>query len=161
MWILINLWRHFLRNWEIIFSVIALVFTVALTYLACDSHYTILQLACSQTHKLVYLQTRSTPLYPPPPTPRWKGEFDGFWEMVSSTKKILPHYADGAPRLNWFRCHHTGTGYCFVGLDWFIDFLNKPISRSVTSLNIEKNRRSFLFIKNENLNLSCLVKTIK
>ena len=40
------------------FSVLALIFMVAVTYLACDAHYTIIQLAGSQL--AVYL--------PPPPT---------------------------------------------------------------------------------------------
>ena len=48
----------FTRN---LFSVLALIFTVAVPYHARDSHYTIVQLANSQTRILANSQTRSLP----------------------------------------------------------------------------------------------------
>ena len=53
----------FIRN---SFSVLALIFTVAVPYHARDSHYTIVQLANSQTRILANLHTRKLAAPPPP-----------------------------------------------------------------------------------------------
>ena len=60
----------FIRN---SFSVLALIFTVAMPYHARDLHYTIVQLANSQTRILANSQTRSSQFTSPPrPHPRFQ-----------------------------------------------------------------------------------------
>ena len=76
--ILINLWWYFMR---ISFSVLALIFTVSVTYFARDSHYTIIQLADSQTRRLA---NRRLAVY----FPLWKRHFlSGFqsWRIIISS----------------------------------------------------------------------------